>query len=597
MSSDNRNYSSLYYTHFTKLYERLDNAQFDKNDFLKSFKEESGRLFSWYSLESMQQQRKIESWTNAIRNELVSLFKDMFDEEGFKIENFSKQMKFRTKDGVEKSAPKKLFDFAVKANGGWIAYNISPEKPISHLTKGDECDYRGANISHIFNLRLEVPNGKYLEYFKENNKKQLAYSNGFKSDILIKDFYAAYFGEEAFESFLIYFDDLTNKLNSIIGFNTFSTPTDSAIEKFIRDKVKPSLFSQVDIKNMQFSNNDLKQMSEKYLNRYEVMLGKADFAKSFLTQEWQYNLSRLTETMDKTSLVVGYYKSVEQLLFGILSVSNPELIQKLMNENNEKITLGNLIQLLKHNEELLVVSSSARQSIIDELYTWKNLYRNGNLHRDNLYEDIKVEDTRNKAKLLYFLILGSFNISNDNIEKLKLNGNHLDAPNIEEKFLFSYDRFESWIDEKLEPTEMNEIKSKTNYIEFTLSNNNMKKKSLNTFGITFEFFQKYNPIICKSIDNEALLESSIFDTNNSQLKVFVNHDYDPENKIFPYIDENDFNLFKSYIQQYISEGKNTALFDKVQQIYVTYRGHYKDNDNINLNSIRKILKEGISTDE
>ena len=40
-----------------------------------------------------------------------------------------------------------------------------------------------------------------------------------------------------------------------------------------------------------------------------------------------------------------------------------------MNENNEKITLGNLIQLLKHNEELLVVSSSARQSIIDELYT------------------------------------------------------------------------------------------------------------------------------------------------------------------------------------------------------------------------------------
>ena len=110
-------------------------------------------------------------------------------------------------------------------------------------------------------------------------------------------------------------------------------------------------------------------MSEKYLNRYEVMLGKADFAKSFLTQEWQYNLSRLTETMDKTSLVVGYYKSVEQLLFGILSVSNPELIQKLMNENNEKITLGNLIQLLKHNEELLVVSSSARQSIIDELYT------------------------------------------------------------------------------------------------------------------------------------------------------------------------------------------------------------------------------------
>lgn len=369
MSSDNRNYSSLYYTHFTKLYERLDNAQFDKNDFLKSFKEESGRLFSWYSLESMQQQRKIESWTNAIRNELVSLFKDMFDEEGFKIENFSKQMKFRTKDGVEKSAPKKLFDFAVKANGGWIAYNISPEKPIPHLTKGDECDYRGANISHIFNLRLEVPNGKYLEYFKENNKKQLAYSNGFKSDILIKDFYAAYFGEETFESFLIYFDDLTNKLNSIIGFNTFSTPTDSAIEKFILDKVKPSLFSQVDIKNMQFSNNDLKQMSEKYLNRYEVMLGKADFAKSFLTQEWQYNLSRLTETMDKTSLVVGYYKSVEQLLFGILSVSNPELIQKLMNENNEKITLGNLIQLLKHNEELLVVSSSARQSIIDELYT------------------------------------------------------------------------------------------------------------------------------------------------------------------------------------------------------------------------------------
>ena len=140
MSSDNRNYSSLYYTHFTKLYERLDNAQFDKNDFLKSFKEESGRLFSWYSLESMQQQRKIESWTNAIRNELVSLFKDMFDEEGFKIENFSKQMKFRTKDGVEKSAPKKLFDFAVKANGGWIVYNISPEKPIPHLTKGDECD-------------------------------------------------------------------------------------------------------------------------------------------------------------------------------------------------------------------------------------------------------------------------------------------------------------------------------------------------------------------------------------------------------------------------------------------------------------------------
>lgn len=48
---------------------------------------------------------------------------------------------------------------------------------------------------------------------------------------------------------------------------------------------------------------------------YELMIGQSDFADSFISSEWYYDIHTITGVIDETGVVTGYLKSIEQLLF------------------------------------------------------------------------------------------------------------------------------------------------------------------------------------------------------------------------------------------------------------------------------------------
>ena len=54
---------------------------------------------------------------------------------------------------------------------------------------------------------------------------------------------------------------------------------------------------------------------------YKSLLGNEGFAKCFVTAEYQYNVFRSGNSFDYTSVVCGYLKSIEQLIYKLLKIN------------------------------------------------------------------------------------------------------------------------------------------------------------------------------------------------------------------------------------------------------------------------------------
>lgn len=100
-------------------------------------------------------------------------------------------------------------------------------------------------------------------------------------------------------------------------------------------------------------------MTKNYIDRglWKAMVGSANFAVSFITSEWNFEMYELTENLDLTSIISGYLKSVEQLIWTILKfqtgksfkirAKNGELIEYTTNsEDVIDTTLGSLEESL-----------------------------------------------------------------------------------------------------------------------------------------------------------------------------------------------------------------------------------------------------------
>lgn len=247
----------------------------------------------------------------------------------------------------------------------------------------------------------------------------------------LKEFWVEHFGEEEYNALLIAINQFNNQAQEIIGFSTVVTPTDAAINRFrettgkmLRERTYSSLvpddvyYSQVLI------------MEQNYLaqGRWKAMISKKDFAISFITSEWYFQMHQLTESFDLTWVAAGYLKSVEQLLYAVIELSEgtgitirstDRTIIEFSKENESQIdsTLGSLKAVLEHNR-LLEVNRYAREHIISTIEDWRKKKRNGFFHKDVLQSTDQLMEIREAALQLYFLILGSFAIRNDQLIQL-----------------------------------------------------------------------------------------------------------------------------------------------------------------------------------
>ena len=169
--------------------------------------------------------------------------------------------------------------------------------------------------------------------------------------------------------------------------------------------------------------------------RYKILFGNRSFAKSYLTSEWLFKKYVMLPEMDNTFIVSGYLKSVEQLLWDILKIKGINRLIRTSNNSDASIdgsddidvTLGNIQYFLSDydNRDLFDKSFKKNQRAVscyfrNQLGRWRNYYRNGYFHKDNL-QDIKlVEIIRNQTIYLYFLILGSLSLNVSDIEALQI---------------------------------------------------------------------------------------------------------------------------------------------------------------------------------
>ena len=133
--------------------------------------------------------------------------------------------------------------------------------------------------------------------------------------------------------------------------------------------------------------------------------------------------------LDNTFMVAGYLKSIEQMLWDIIStVAAGKYIgsSRIGDDDVDKndTMLGSLKNFLNYssNQELFNKAFGDDAKYVQrylnyQLDSWITKNRNGYFHKHNMSEE-QVSEIRKQTYFLYFLILGSLHLTNDNIKKL-----------------------------------------------------------------------------------------------------------------------------------------------------------------------------------
>ncbi len=249
--------------------------------------------------------------------------------------------------------------------------------------------------------------------------------------IPILDFWKTYFGDDECAELIEFANEFNKKSKEIIGFNTIISPTDKALEKFKSEcgYMLKTYDYEKDIPESVY-DNQVRIIKRNYIDRdlWKAMISNNDFAISFITSEWFYKIYMFTENLDLTNIVAGYLKSIEQLLFRVIELSknagitiktkNKEVVE--FSEQTESIvdtTLWALEQVIQHNK-ILDVNKYAKDYLISTIDDWRENQRNGYFHKHNLHSIEKTNEIRNKAIQLYFLILGSLSIKDEQLSQL-----------------------------------------------------------------------------------------------------------------------------------------------------------------------------------
>lgn len=247
----------------------------------------------------------------------------------------------------------------------------------------------------------------------------------------IKEFWIKHFGIEEYNMLIEELNIFNQKAKEMVGFNTVAVPTEGAINKF-KEKIGTEIINFDYEKNIPDTvyEKQIKIIKDNYFQRglWKAMIGNAPYALSFITSEWYYTMYQLTENLDLTNVAAGYLKSIEQLLFAVIELSkgtgitiqSKEGIIEYTEDTEDVVytTLHALEKVIDCNKKLLDVNRFAKQYLVDMLDEWREKHRNGYFHKDNLQSVKTLKEIRETAFQLYFLILGSCSIDEEQFEIL-----------------------------------------------------------------------------------------------------------------------------------------------------------------------------------
>ena len=281
------------------------------------------------------------------------------------------------------------------------------------------------------------------------------------SDYSIKMFFDEFINDNLYNYFLTTLEEVIEEMQKLIGFDTIPSINISnvtGVKLDLRETIKNIDFQLLIYNSSKefdsLSRNDLSNICSNLDNgKAQVMVGESDFAQSYITSEYLYqvlvdkfNNNKLEYKFDYTSVVAGYLKTIEQFLYKLLcyqmdydrsekwikrgkkyvyrnkkreyprkeevreNPKNKGIYQVLVTRNNLKfmdISLGSLIWYVYDNENCWNLSDQGKELLKTLLFDYKDSVRNGYFHKHNLEDIEEVKRIRDNTLYLLCFIIGS----------------------------------------------------------------------------------------------------------------------------------------------------------------------------------------------
>ena len=305
--------------------------------------------------------------------------------------------------------------------------------------------YSNEPCTLVFLLKDTVENKTALKRVEDRFYMRFNFGEEFPqlfSCTLFEDFLLNTFGEEEAEDFNTILADIKTEFYNILGYQISEICNPYNLSKLrgeLLDELKTFPYESIRQKtflelkmNSDINDPSFQRIRRNFINgnKYELLIKEGNFAKSFLTSEWLYKKYVMLEQLDNTFIVAGYLKSVEQLLWNIIKLTGKGKFingKKIGTAKDDKIdtTLGSLEHFIidSANNDLFI-DAFARNSFVilyikKQISAWREKKRNGLFHKNQLKDKAKIESIREETIFLYFLILGSLKLTDDQVKMLE----------------------------------------------------------------------------------------------------------------------------------------------------------------------------------
>lgn len=288
--------------------------------------------------------------------------------------------------------------------------------------------------------------------------------------ITIKNFFEKYFSTEEYEIVISLAKDAVKKAKKIIALqavpqllpNNMYSFKRAVMAEFAREKMDAITYEFSDgLSKGALSDNDKSIINKAFYENCfcDSIIGDKDFAKSYITSEYLYKSIKEGLSIDYTSVVVGYLKSVEQLLYILyvsafdgnsrleywdkcnkdyhFDISQPEKYRydpyaskgdepKKQELYSHRIRIGRsapeigiLINFLRYYEKAWSISEDGKEYVIKCLNDYRQYCRNNHFHKDNIDNNSysTVSMIRNNTQVCLYYLLGAFKLLDKSVEK------------------------------------------------------------------------------------------------------------------------------------------------------------------------------------
>ena len=315
-------------------------------------------------------------------------------------------------------------------------YNLDGIKVVALVELGENSEMRNRFVNHETNL-----------------------TNGFVQYISIKELFLLMPGTE-YDTYISHVNQFNSDIRKLIGYRTIVAPSDSSLEKLKKDIEDELRIIDFDKKLLECGlyENQIRIIRKNFWNRslYQALIGNSSFAKSFISSEWYFRNHADFNVLEHTAVIAGYLKSVEQLLYSIIKLSEGtgKTIRKNggegqnyieYNVENEPLidsSLGSLIAYARHYSDLWDVNSYVKKYVLGKLDTYRDVYRNSHFHKCNLNKVEEIKEIRTDTFFINYLILGSMKISDSDKSRIGI----CIEQKVDKKQDISYLIFEEWLD-------------------------------------------------------------------------------------------------------------------------------------------------------